>query len=107
MSVNSKKKGKVGELEVAKILREHGFDSQRGQQFKGSPDSPDVTGIDGVHIEVKRVEKLNITKAMEQSRTDAGDGEMPVVFHRKNREPWFVTMDLEDFLTLIKKSKDE
>ena len=37
--MNSRRKGKVGEREFAALLREHGFDARRGQQFSGSPDS--------------------------------------------------------------------
>ena len=53
----------------------------------------------GVHIECKRVEKLNVSKAMKQSIDDAEkfhDGR-PAVFHRRNREPWLVTMRLSDW----------
>ena len=35
-------KGKVGEREFAELLRAHGFDARRGQQFAGGADSPDV-----------------------------------------------------------------
>lgn len=100
--MNSRLKGANGERELARILRDFGFDSHRGQQFKGSPDSPDVTGIPNVHIECKRVERLNIYEAMEQSFRDAGDGELPVVMHRKNNEPWLVTMTLGDFVKIVK-----
>ena len=34
--MNSKHKGKRGELEVAAILREHGYDARRGQQYSGA-----------------------------------------------------------------------
>lgn len=56
-----------------------------------------MVGVPGVHIEVKRVEALNLSKAMQQSERDAPEGETPMVFHRKNREPWYVTMRLEDW----------
>ena len=61
---------------------------------------PDLTGLPGIHIEVKRVEKLNVCEAMEQSIRDSermGDG-VPALFHRRNRKPWLVTMRLEDWL---------
>lgn len=102
--MNSRNKGKAGELELARILREHGYQSRRGQQYCGTSGDADVVGIPGVHIEVKRVEKLNIEKAMEQSRLDARQGEIPIVAHRKNRKPWLVTMDLEDFLELYQQA---
>lgn len=100
MAINSRTKGKAGELELARILREHGYQSRRGQQYCGTSGDADVVGLPGIHIEVKRVESLNYYKAMEQSRSDARQGEIPIVAHRKNRKPWLVTMDLEDFLEL-------
>lgn len=101
MAVNSRRKGKEGELELARILRTFGFDTRRGQQFKGGGDSPDVMGLPGVHIECKRVQNLVIEKAMVQSRTDAeGTDDVPVVMHRRDREKWKVTMDLDDFMNM-------
>ena len=98
--MNSRNKGKRGELELAKTLRLYGYDARRGQQYHGGGDSPDVRGLPGIHIECKRVERLELTKAYEQSFRDAAAGEIPAVFHKKNREPWFVTVSLEDFLKL-------
>lgn len=99
--MNSRQKGKRGELELAKVLRGYGFDSRRGQQFKGGSDSPDVTGIEGYHIECKRVERLDIYAAIEQSEKDAGTN-IPIVIHRKNNKKWLVTMSLDDFVKEIK-----
>lgn len=99
--MNSKQKGNRGEVELANVLKGYGFDARRGQQYKGSPDSPDVTGMNGVHIECKRVERLNVEEAMKQSIRDAGS-DTPVVMHRKNRGEWLVTMRLEDFIKLYK-----
>ena len=97
MPINSRQKGKTGELEVAKILREHGYDARRGQQFHGGQDSPDVIGIPGYHIEVKRTEHFNLYDALEQSKRDAGT-DKPIVIHRKNRGEWVVIQPLEDWL---------
>lgn len=98
---NSRRKGKDGELELSHVLRDHGHDCRRGQQHKGGGDSPDVVGLDGVHIECKRVERLNVEEAMAQARRDSeGSGNLPVVMHRRNYEAWKVTMDLEDWLPL-------
>ena len=95
--MNSKQKGKRGELELAHYLRSSGFDCHRGVQYKGSPDSPDVVGLEGIHIECKRVESLNINNAMAQAIKDAGK-DIPVVIHRTNRAEWKVTMLLEDWI---------
>ena len=59
--MNSKLKGGRGEREFAALCRDEGYeDTKRGQQFQGGADSPDVKGLPGIHIEVKRVERLNI-----------------------------------------------
>lgn len=79
----SKNKGRVGERELANKLKEYGFNARRGQQFCGSNGDADVVGLPGLHIECKRVEKLNLTDAMSQSISDARDGEIPTVMHRK------------------------
>lgn len=104
---NSRQKGKRGELELAKILREHGYEARRGQQFSGANGDPDVVGLPGYHIECKRVEKLNLDLAMSQSERDAREGERPIVVHRKNRGEWLVTLHLADFLEVISRGKTE
>lgn len=104
---NSRAKGAAGERELAKILREHGYNTRRGQQYSGANGDADVVGLPGIHIECKRVQALNLTKAMEQAERDALDSEAPAVFHRKNREPWRVTMNLEDWLTMYKEWRND
>ena len=99
MTINSNRKGKVGEREAALLLRTHGFEARRGQQYAGGPDSQDlVHDIDGVHLEVKRVEKLRLYEALEQAREDCDYDVTPVVLHRRSRKPWVVVMYAKDFL---------
>ena len=98
--MNSKRKGAEGERELARMLQEYGYSSRRGQQYSGANGDADVVGLPGIHIECKRVEKLNISEAMQQSQRDSQEGELPAVFHRKNREPWLVTMLFKDWLKL-------
>lgn len=101
--MNSKAKGSAGERELASILSEAGFPAHRNEQRDiGGYNNPDVAaeGLEGWHIECKRVERLNIGEAMRQSERDAA-GRVPVVIHRRNREPWRVTLNLSDWLKLI------
>lgn len=100
--MNSRNKGKRGELEAAKALQEYGYETRRGQQFSGANGDADVVGLPGIHLEIKRVEKLNISEAMRQSTRDAKENELPVVMHRKNREEWLITMPLRAFMVLYK-----
>ena len=99
--MNSRNKGKRGELELANQLKTYGYDARRGQQYCGISGDADVIGLPGIHIECKRVEQLNIDKAMEQSINDAKYGEKPAVFHRKNGKQWLVTMTLIEWMDLF------
>ena len=95
------RKGRGGELELVRILQQCNIPAEPGQAVSfGS--TPDVVGVPGIHPEVKRVERLNVPEAMAQAVRDAsrfGDG-VPCLFHRRNRSPWLVTMQLEDWLEL-------
>lgn len=99
---NSRDKGKRGELELSHALQSYGYETRRGQQYSGKNGDADVVGLPGIHIECKRVERLNIENAIAQAVSDARDDEMPAVFHRKNRQPWLVTMPLIWWLELYK-----
>lgn len=99
--INSRQKGARGERAFAKLLREYGYEAERGCQHAGGKDSPDVkSNMIGCHWEIKFVEKLNLHNAMEQSKRDAGTGEMPIVGHKRNREEWLVTQPFEDWIKL-------
>ena len=99
--MNSRRKGAEGERELAKKLREYGYDARRGVQYQGGQDSPDVVGLPGIHIECKRVEKLNIYDAIAQAKRDAGIN-LRAVFHRKDKCEWLVTMPLEDWIVIYR-----
>lgn len=98
--INSKRKGKNGELEVAHFFKDYGFDARRSQQFAGMNGDADVVGVPHLHLEVKRTENLHLDKAMEQSIRDAREGEIPTVVHRKDRQDWKITLSLEDFMPI-------
>lgn len=98
--MNSRNKGKRGELELSKKLREYGYEARRGQQYAGINGDADVVGLPEIHIECKRVEKLNLYDAMAQSKHDARKGELPVVMHRKNNCEWLVTMTMDVFMEI-------
>lgn len=72
MGKSQREKGKRGERELAGKLRDHGYDCRRGQQFCGISGDADVIGLPGIHIECKRVERLNLQEAMEQSKGTPG-----------------------------------
>lgn len=106
MAINSRRKGAEGERSLAKKLKEYGYDCRRTVQYCGkSGEAADIIGLPGIHIECKRVERLNLEDAMAQSKRDAREGEVPTVMHRKNNCEWLVTMRLEDWIEFYKEAK--
>lgn len=102
----SQRKGADGERELAAVLREYGYEIKRGGSMSFG-EVPDLVGLPGVHIEVKRCEQVRLSEWMQQAEADSkrfSDG-MPVVFHRRSREPWRVTMNLADFMRLYDRQK--
>ena len=105
MTVNSKRKGKTGELELARKLKEHGYDVRRSVQYNGKEEEgqADLLGLPGIHIECKRTEALRLYEAVEQAKRDSkGKNQIPVVFHRKNNCEWLAIMPLDDFMELYR-----
>ena len=101
MGKASREKGKRGERELASKLREeYGYSTRRGQQYAGANGDADVVGLPKLHIECKRVEKLNIYDAVDQAKRDRNNGEYAAVFHRKNNCEWLVTMPLTHFMVI-------
>lgn len=103
MAVNGKRKGKEGENELARVLRQYGYNARRSVQYNGKAEEgqPDLVGVPGLHCEVKRTEKLSLYDAIDQAKRDsAGTGDLPVVFHRRNNCEWVAIMPLNDFMTM-------
>lgn len=101
MGKGAQRKGADGERELAALLRERGYSIRRGGSLSFGT-VPDLIGLSGIHIEVKRVERLNVPAAFRQAQRDSErfrDG-APALFHRRSREPWLVTMELKDWLKL-------
>lgn len=102
----SQAKGRAGELELCSILKGYGYPVEPEQAVSyGS--TPDLTGLDGIHIECKRAEQQALYNWIEQAQRDTGkfkDG-LPAVFWRKNRAPWLVVMSLENWISLYQRQK--
>lgn len=101
--INSNRKGKKGELEFANLCKEYGFSTRRSQQYSGEGHTADVVGLPTLHVEVKRVERLNIEKAIEQCIRDKREEDLGMVAHRKNRKDWLVTMTFNDWIEMYKR----
>ena len=100
--MNSKSKGKRGELELAELLRHAGHaNARRSAQYCGNTgDALDITGVDGLHIECKRAEQVRDEVFLQQAERDARKGDIPVVMYRRNGEKWKVNLRLELFMLI-------
>lgn len=100
----SRDKGARGERELSALLRAEGYENaKRGQQFCGINGNADVIdALPHIHIECKRVERLQIYDAINQSKRDARDGELATVFHRKNNCEWLVTMPFDEWIKVYR-----
>lgn len=104
MAINSRRKGKVGELEAAAEWNKHvpGAHARRSQQHSGTESASDLIapGCPHLWLEVKRTQKINLQEIMVKSLDQCGEL-APVVLHRKNDSDWLVTLRLEDIKRFV------
>lgn len=95
----SRRKGASGERELAAELVKAGFVASRNA--RNGLSAEDVAhDIPGVHVEVKRQERLALPAWIKQSELDCPEGRTPVVMYRQSRQPWRVVCTLEHYLEL-------
>lgn len=102
MTIDSRTKGSEGEREAAEYLSIlFKLQVQRTRQFCGAPGVADLRGLAGLHVEVKRCERLFIESALAQALRDAAATDVPVVLHRSNRCRWKFTFAADDLLRFL------
>ena len=98
MPINSRAKGKRGELSARDAVREHWSapDCIRSAQAAGAF-APDLlhAGMN-IHVEVKSVGKIGSEKYLRQAELDAEDSELPIVVMKQSRGEWCVMFRLKD-----------
>lgn len=107
--MNSRQKGKRGELEFVHYLKDRNIEARRGQQYAGGGDSPDVIAggiLSNAHIEVKRREAGNPYDWLEQAIRDAKAGKVPFVAHKRNGREWIAILDMDHFLQIMELAHD-
>lgn len=103
MSASERLKGAAAEREVVQIIREAGWpNAERTSNGRAQSGRGDIAnGPKCVHIEIKRHEKLNVSRAFDQVTADADPLDIPVLVHRPSRHVWMATIPLEDLLVLL------
>ncbi len=98
--INSRRKGKRGELLFVKECKKHGFDVRRGQQYSGLGGA-DVVGLEGIHVEVKFGESVNTQEAMTQSIIDCfTNDDIPIVALKRKYKSWKIFISLANLIYL-------
>ena len=105
--LNANKKGKRFELQIAKYLsKEFETSIRRTPNSGGLSIKGDIMATQGIlsefNWECKNQEKLNIWKALHQSKNDCiGSHKEPLVVFTKNFEKDYVALELKDFVQLL------
>lgn len=102
--MNSRAKGKRYELEIARDLRQYGYETRRTAQYCGNTgDAADVIGLPGIHIEAKHYSNTGFSYDwMDQAVRDTKNDDIPAVFHRINGRKTVVTLRFDDFMNIYK-----
>lgn len=109
MAINSRAKGKAGENELCHILRPLYPDICRNLDQFG-PLKMDHLNTPGVHLQSKRVERINIWDALDQTITESAPTDLPVLAFRRNwnrsslpsRSSWFGALELDELVALLR-----
>jgi Holliday junction resolvase len=110
--MNSNAKGKTGERDLAKLLRDlFGVEARRSQQYCGKAGDADlITSIPGSHWEAKNYKNHAAITLMEQAADEAREGEIPVLALKRTtkrfRGKWFVLVAVEDLIPLVRRIEE-
>jgi Holliday junction resolvase len=99
MPASSRRKGLLGEREVARIWQAAGFDV-RNLEASGDQLVVCANGVT-IHSETKRAERLKLPEWLRQAADEAPQGTVPVVAFRQNRGEWYVALRLADLVGLL------
>lgn len=104
MSRAQRDKGARGEREVIQLLKDHGWPlARRSSDGRAQAERGDIVrGPAGFHLEVKRRERISIVEWSRQAERDAHPTDRPAVIWRASREPWRVSMLLDDWTPLAR-----
>jgi len=102
--VNSKDKGKRGELEACRALARIGVTARRAVQYHGLADGGDlvIPGAPRLHTEVKNLARIAVYAAYDQAVRDAGGRRMPWCLLHADRRPWLALLAVDDLFPILK-----
>lgn len=110
-----KTKGQEFQKEIVKILRKRFlYDTGVDDCFKGDIQavtmgnsgvdiklSPDAQAFIPFDIEAKRVERLDLWKAIKQAEDNTDSGRIPLICFKRNRSKIYAILELDDLLYVM------
>lgn len=96
----ARRRGKNAELEIAAILRAHGWPHATRNLIHPQAGVDILHGPQGTRISVKRTERLKLREAYAEVAQFAGL-DIPIVVHRCNNQPWLATLPFDELLALL------
>lgn len=103
MGASQRRKGKAAEAEVSRILSERGIHHDRLLDGRHQVHGDILAG--DVAIEVRRREKVAITRWSADHEAEVPNHLIPAVCYRSNGEPWRMSLTLADFLDLLEAAR--
>lgn len=99
MGMMQKRKGRSGEQELVRLLRDHlGVSMERNLQ-QTRDGGHDLNGLDALSIECKRAAKPILSSWWTQTIDQAKRaGRIPILAYRLDRKPWAFVVALSDLL---------
>lgn len=108
---SAKAKGRSGAKEVKQLLVEHLGCAEEDIAVRSSGANGEdlilaaaARALFPFSPEIKRVEKLNIWEALAQAKANAGQ-HTPILLFRRNRSQWFVALETEAFLDIVREAR--
>ena len=104
----SKQKGTAAETAVVKYLKENGFTQVERRALQGSLDKGDISGIEGLVIEVKDHKKMILSEWMKELEVeiDNANAKSGVVIHKRRGKgdvgEWYASMPVHNWVELLK-----
>jgi hypothetical protein len=105
MPLNSRRKGKAGELEFIQKHLARVWPAAKRNLDQFQDDKRDALEVDGFHFQIKRAERAEIWAWIKQAETEAAEGDVPVVAFRRNRSRWYCVVDAERMMELIERGR--
>jgi hypothetical protein len=111
VGASERRKGKRAEQDVARYLRENGYEAVTTRAASGYQSGYDIATDLPLAIEVKDHQRMDLSGWLEQAEQNATPERPGVVWHKRRGRPdpgdWYVTMSGATLLTLMRGDNDD